>query len=117
LAGTAGVGPEMWGVAPGFRPRVLARRGRPRARLGAPNANWIGGHMGGGVQDWRQHYFRPAPRLNPYAAPARGISICSASTPPGAGVHGMCGYHAARAALQELRRERSAARTSPSSIY
>jgi len=103
--------------APGFRARILARSVTTPALLEAHNANCIGGHIGGGVQDWRQHYFRPAPRLNPYAAPARGIYICSASTPPGAGVHGMCGYHAARAALQELRRERSAARTSPPSIY
>lgn len=88
--------------APGFRARILARSVMTPARLEAHNANCIGGHIGGGVQDWRQQYFRPAARLNPYATPARGIYICSASTPPGAGVHGMCGYHAACTALRAL---------------
>lgn len=89
--------------APGFRARILARSVMTPAMLQAHNANYVGGHVVGGVQDWRQQYFRPVARLNPYSTPATGIYICSASTPPGGGVHGMCGYHAARAALKELR--------------
>ncbi len=88
--------------APGFRARILARSVTTPAMLEAHNANYVGGHIIGGVQDWRQQVFRPAVRLNPYTTPAKGIYICSASTPPGGGVHGMCGYHAARAALKAL---------------
>ena len=67
------------------------------------NANYIGGDINGGIQDWRQFYTRPAPRLDPYATPALGLYICSSSTPPGGGVHGMCGYLAARSALRHLK--------------
>lgn len=89
--------------APGFRARILARSVMTPAMFQVHNANYVGGHVVGGVQDWRQQYFRPVVRLNPYTTPATGIYICSASTPPGGGVHGMCGYHAARVALKELR--------------
>ena len=54
----------------------------------------------GGVQDLRQLYTRPAPRVNPYSTPLKGVYLCSSSTPPGGGVHGMCGWHAARSALK-----------------
>ena len=67
------------------------------------NPNYVGGDVVGGVQDLRQLYTRPVGRLNPYSTPARGVYICSASTPPGAGVHGMCGFHAAKAALRRIR--------------
>jgi phytoene dehydrogenase-like protein len=88
--------------APGFRSHVLARSIMPPAAMEQHNANNIGGDINGGVQDIRQLYTRPAARINPYTTPAKGIYICSSSTPPGGGVHGMCGYFAARAALREL---------------
>ncbi|MBI3914090.1 MAG: NAD(P)/FAD-dependent oxidoreductase [Chloroflexi bacterium] len=86
--------------APGFRARVLARHVFTPAAMEQHNANYIGGDINGGAQDLLQLFTRPAPRLNPYATPARDIFICSSSTPPGGGVHGMCGYHAANAALR-----------------
>jgi phytoene dehydrogenase-like protein len=64
------------------------------------NANYVGGDINGGVQDVRQLLTRPAPRPVPYATPVRGLYICSSSTPPGGGVHGLCGFFAARAALR-----------------
>jgi phytoene dehydrogenase-like protein len=88
--------------APGFRETILARSTRFTYDLEAENPNCIGGEINGGVQDIWQHFFRPAPRWSPYRTPADGIYICSASTPPGGGVHGMSGYHAARAALADL---------------
>jgi phytoene dehydrogenase-like protein len=85
--------------APGFRDRILARSVMPPAEVERRNANCVGGDINGGIQDVRQLFTRPAARLVPYATAARGIYICSSSTPPGGGVHGMCGYFAARAAL------------------
>jgi phytoene dehydrogenase-like protein len=66
------------------------------------NPNCIGGDIGGGVGDLRQTLFRPTTRWNPYRTGMRGVYLCSASTPPGAGVHGMCGQWAARTALADL---------------
>jgi phytoene dehydrogenase-like protein len=86
--------------APGFRECVLARRVFSTADLESMDANLIGGDIGGGVMDLRQFLFRPTRRH--YATSAKNIYICSASTPPGGGVHGMCGYHAARMALSRL---------------
>ena len=88
--------------APGFRDRILARHVTTPAQFESHNANYIGGDITGGVMDVRQLFTRPAGLFDPYATPARGIYICSASTPPGAGVHGMCGYHAAQSALRRL---------------
>jgi phytoene dehydrogenase-like protein len=88
--------------APGFRRRVLARSVMGPAAMERHNANYIGGDISGGVQDVRQLFTRPVARLDPYATPAPGIYICSSSTPPGGGVHGMCGYWAARSALRDL---------------
>ena len=88
--------------APGFRDRILARSVMPPAAMERYNPNYIGGDINGGVQDWRQFFTRPTPRLVPYSTPAKGIYICSSSTPPGGGVHGMCGYFAARAAMRDL---------------
>ena len=88
--------------APGFRDRILARHTMNTAALELYNANYIGGDINGGLQDWSQLFTRPVARLNPlnpYATGAPGVYICSSSTPPGGGVHGMCGYWAARAAL------------------
>ena len=86
--------------APGFKDLVLARSSMGPADLERHNANYVGGDIVGGSQDLRQLFARPVARLNPYRTPAEGIYICSASTPPGGGVHGMCGYHAARAVLR-----------------
>ena len=89
--------------APGFRDLILARSVRGPANLEAYDENYVGGDINGGIQDWRQLVFRPSPSLDPYRAGA-GIYLCSASTPPGGGVHGMGGHHAARSALRhELR--------------
>jgi len=88
--------------APGFRDCILARRVFSPAYLESMDANLVGGDIGGGVMDVRQILFRPTWRH--YGTSARDIYICSASTPPGGGVHGMCGYHAAKMALSRLDR-------------
>ncbi len=85
--------------APGFRSRILARHAMDSAYLERHNANYIGGDINGGVQDLRQLFTRPVARAVPYSTPDPRLYICSSSTPPGGGVHGMCGYSAARAAL------------------
>ncbi len=87
--------------APGFRDVVLARSAMGPAELERRNANLVGGDISGGAPIPGQLFFRPAYRLNPYSIPIRGMYLCSASTPPGGGVHGMCGYHAAQAALRD----------------
>jgi phytoene dehydrogenase-like protein len=86
--------------APGFRECVLARRVFSPAVLESMDANLIGGDIAGGALNMRQFLFRPTWRH--YATSARNIYLCSASTPPGGGVHGMCGYHAAKKALSRL---------------
>jgi len=86
--------------APGFRDRIIARRTRSAPELEAYNPNYVGGDINGGVQDLRQLFTRPVIRLNPYSTPVDGLYICSSATPPGGGVHGMCGYLAAKAALR-----------------
>ena len=90
--------------APGFRDLVLARSVRNAGAMEAYDANYVGGDINGGVQDLRQLAFRPVPRWNPYTTPEPGLFLCSSSTPPGGGVHGMSGVHAARAAAGRLRR-------------
>jgi phytoene dehydrogenase-like protein len=85
--------------APGFRDRILARHVTNPAALEQYNANDIGGDINGGVQDLWQLFTRPTIRPVPYSTPIKGLYLCSSSTPPGGGVHGMCGYFAARAAL------------------
>jgi phytoene dehydrogenase-like protein len=86
--------------APGFRDVVLARAVTTPARLEARNRNNVGGDIGGGRADGLHLLFRPTFAPVPYATPDRGVFLCSSSTPPGPGVHGMCGYHAARVALR-----------------
>ena len=88
--------------APGFRDRILAKNASGPAELERQNANLVGGDINGGYMDFRQLFTRPAPRLNPYSTPAKGLYICSSSAPPGGGVHGMGGYFAARTALRYL---------------
>ena len=91
---------ERW--APGFRDRILARHSANTADLGRYNENYEGGDITGGAYDVRQLFARPRLSLNPYATSIPGVYLCSSSTPPGAGVHGMCGFHAARMALRQV---------------
>jgi phytoene dehydrogenase-like protein len=89
--------------APGFRERILGMDATSPAALEAYNANYVGGDIVGGRQDLGQLFTRPSLRLfDPYATPDPSIFLCSASTPPGGGVHGMCGYHAAHSAEARL---------------
>jgi phytoene dehydrogenase-like protein len=92
--------------APGFRDRILARHTFSATDVERHNSNMIGGDIGGGANDLRQIIARPVARLDPYSTPNEKIFICSSSTPPGGGVHGMCGYWAARSALRRLFRIR-----------
>jgi phytoene dehydrogenase-like protein len=87
--------------APGFRDTIVARSSHGPMEMESLNANHVGGDINGGVQDLRQHLARPQARWDPYAL-GGGLFICSSSSPPGGGVHGMCGYHAARSALKHL---------------
>jgi phytoene dehydrogenase-like protein len=87
--------------APGFRDLVLARSATTPADFERRNANIVGGDINGGAMDIRQLFFRPVRSLVPYRTPVRGLYICSSSTPPGGGVHGMCGHSAALVALRD----------------
>jgi phytoene dehydrogenase-like protein len=86
--------------APGFRDLIAARSAMDSAEVERRNPNYVGGDINGGAQDLRQLFTRPVARPVPYSTPVPGLYICSSSTPPGGGVHGMCGYWAARAALR-----------------
>jgi phytoene dehydrogenase-like protein len=88
--------------APGFRDCVLARHAVVAADFGRSNPNLAGGDINGGASNLTQLIARPIFSPTPYRTPLRGVYLCSASTPPGGGVHGMCGFHAARAALREI---------------
>ena len=88
--------------APGFRDLVLARRTHNSLEIEAYNPNYIGGDINGGLQDLRQLFSRPAPRLDPYSTPNPRLFLCSSSTPPGGGVHGLCGWFAAQSALRRV---------------
>lgn len=88
--------------APGFRERILARHVMDTEAMEEYNANYIGGDISSGVIDIGQLFTRPALRLSPYRTSQKGLYLCSASTPPGGGVHGMCGYHAAKRALKDI---------------
>jgi phytoene dehydrogenase-like protein len=88
--------------APGFRDLVLARHAMGPAAFEEHNRNLVGGDLNNGVMDLGQLLFRPARRLVPYRTPLEGVYLCSAATPPGGGVHGLCGYAAARLALRDL---------------
>ena len=101
---TAAIEAQIERFAPGFADLVLARAARGPAQLEADNPNYVGGDINAGAATLRQTLARPVVRLNPYATPNRALFVCSASTPPGGGVHGMCGYHAARAALRTVLR-------------
>jgi phytoene dehydrogenase-like protein len=90
--------------APGYRHRIVARHILRPGDLEAYNANYVGGDINGGLMHWAQFFTRPAVRLDPYSTPDPGIFVCSASTPPGGGVHGLCGMHAAESALRGVLR-------------
>jgi phytoene dehydrogenase-like protein len=88
--------------APGFREQIVATSVSGPAQLEAHNSNYLGGDIAGGSNDAWQVVMRPRMSTNPYALGVKGLYLCSASTPPGAGVHGMGGFRAATAALAEL---------------
>lgn len=88
--------------APGFRERILARHTFNTRQLESYNPNYIGGDINGGMLDIGQLFTRPVLRRSPYPTSAKGIYMCSSSTPPGGGVHGMCGYNAAKKALKDV---------------
>ena len=96
--------------APGFRERILARSALGPADIERHNPNYVGGDINGGAATLSQLFTRPVARVSPYTTPLPGVFLCSASTPPGGGVHGMCGYHAAQAALRALNLSRRARR-------
>lgn len=99
---TASVEQQIERFAPGFRDRILARHTMTCADFERYNPNYVGGAITGGAADISQFFTRPVARLDPYATPNPRIFLCSSSTPPGGGVHGMCGYFAARSALRRL---------------
>jgi phytoene dehydrogenase-like protein len=90
--------------ASGFRDRIIGRHAMTAAQLEAYNPNYVGGDINGGMQHLPQLLTRPAIRIDPYSTPDRSIFICSSATPPGGGVHGLCGYFAARSALRGILR-------------
>jgi phytoene dehydrogenase-like protein len=89
--------------APDFRDCILATHTMNCVEMETYNANYIGGDVIGGVTDWRQLFTRPVARLNPYTTPNGKVFLCSASTPPGGGVHGMCGYWAAETVMKRIK--------------
>ena len=101
---TARIEAQVERFAPGFRDTILARSSLGPADLERLDHNLVGGDVNGGAGTLGQIFFRPTRALNSYATPLPGLFLCSASTPPGGAVHGMCGYHAARAAIRYLGR-------------
>jgi len=99
---TARIEAQIERFAPGFKDRILARHTMDTAQMQDYNPNYIGGDINGGIIDIGQLFTRPALRWSPYKTSAKGLYICSSSTPPGGGVHGMCGYHAAKRALNDI---------------
>ncbi|GAA4362873.1 NAD(P)/FAD-dependent oxidoreductase [Hymenobacter saemangeumensis] len=99
---TAAIEQQVERFAPGFRDRILARHTFDTGQLEAYNPNYVGGDINGGRLDLSQLFTRPALRASPYRTSLNGLYLCSSATPPGGGVHGMCGYHAARRALDDV---------------
>ena len=99
---TSAIEKQVERFAPGFRERILARHVMNTSQLESYNPNYIGGDINGGIIDIGQLFTRPALRYSPYRTSAKGIYLCSSSTPPGGGVHGMCGYHAGKRALKDI---------------
>ena len=100
---TARIENQIERFAPGFKDTIVARHTMNTVEVNRYNANYIGGDIIGGAATLSQLFTRPAIRWSPYTTPKKGIYICSSSTPPGGGVHGMCGYHAARKVLRDLK--------------
>ncbi len=98
---TAAIEAQIERFAPGFRDCILARHTMTALDYQRYNPNYVGGDINGGVQNWRQLFTRPVPRFNPYTTPLPNIFLCSSATPPGGGVHGMCGYFAAQTAVRQ----------------
>jgi phytoene dehydrogenase-like protein len=88
--------------APGFRQTIIARHLMSPADMEAYNPNYIGGDIVGGSQSFTDLFLRPLGRWRAYSTPVKGVYICSSSMPPGGGVHGMCGYLAAKCALHDV---------------
>jgi phytoene dehydrogenase-like protein len=101
---TSAIEAQIERFAPGFRDCVLARAARGPDALEAENPNYVGGDINCGAATLRQTFIRPAVRASPYTTGNPRLFLCSSATPPGGGVHGMCGYHAARAALRGVLR-------------
>lgn len=99
---TSAIEAKIERFAPGFRDLIIARHVISPSALEAYNPNMIGGDIGGGANDLRQFLLRPIARMNPYTTPNEKIFLCSSSTPPGGGVHGMCGYWAAKTVINRL---------------
>lgn len=99
---TAAIESQVERFAPGFKDLILAKHTMNTREVQAYNPNYIGGDINGGIIDIGQLFTRPVLRSSPYRTSAKGIYICSASTPPGGGVHGMCGYYAARQTLKDV---------------
>jgi phytoene dehydrogenase-like protein len=99
---TATIEGQVERFAPGFRERILARHTFNPIQMQEHNPNYVGGDINGGVLDIGQLFTRPALRASNYRTSQRGLYLCSSATPPGGGVHGMCGYRAARLALREV---------------
>jgi phytoene dehydrogenase-like protein len=99
---TAAIEAQVERFAPGFRDLILGRHVMNTAQMQAYNPNYVGGDINGGIIDVGQLFTRPALRLSPYRTSRKGLYLCSSSTPPGGGVHGMCGYHAAQRALKDV---------------
>lgn len=99
---TAIIESQIERFAPGFKERILAKHTMNTLQIEDYNPNYIGGDINGGVIDLGQLFTRPALRWSPYKTSAKGLYLCSASTPPGGGVHGMCGYYAAKTVLKDI---------------
>jgi phytoene dehydrogenase-like protein len=105
---TAQIEKQVERFAPGFRDCIIGRHVMNTEQIEEYNSNYIGGDIVGGIMDLGQLFTRPALRLSPYRSSAKGIYICSSSTPPGGGIHGMCGYHAAKRALRDVFNKKAA---------
>jgi phytoene dehydrogenase-like protein len=99
---TAAIEGQIERFAPGFKEQILARHTMTARDYHRYNPNYVGGDINGGVQSWRQLFTRPAVRLDPYSTPLPHLFLCSSATPPGGGVHGMCGFHAAQSVLDRF---------------
>lgn len=99
---TTAIEQQVSRFAPGFRDLILARHTMNTQQMEHYNPNYLGGDINGGSLELSQLFTRPALRFSPYRTSAKGIYLCSSSTPPGGGVHGMCGFHAAKTALDDI---------------